>query len=76
MNIVATALSVFLDASAGGLSSAGPASGALTNIASTLLGGDGAGSSPLSDVANQLAGGALSSLIGEGLGGSIAGILA
>jgi hypothetical protein len=63
MNIVATALSVFLDASAGGLSSAGPASGALTNIASTLLGGDGTGSNPISDFTS-------------GLAGSIAGILA
>jgi hypothetical protein len=63
MNIAATALSVFLDASAGGLSSAGPASGALANITSTVLGGDGTGSNPVSDFASRIA-------------GSVAGILA
>jgi hypothetical protein len=56
MNIAATALNLFLDASPSGLSSAGPAAGALTNIASTLLGGDGTGSNPISDFTNGLAG--------------------
>ncbi len=76
MNIAASALSLFLDASPSGLSSAGPASGALVNLASTFLGGDGAGSYPLTDFAQQMTGGALSSLVGGGLAGTIAGILA
>jgi len=63
MNIVATALNLFLDASPSALSSAGPVSGALTNIASTVFGGDGTGSNPISDFASTVA-------------GSIAGILA
>ena len=57
MNIAATALNVFLDASLGGTSSAGPAAGALTNIASTVLRGDGAGSNPVTGLASGLAAG-------------------